>query len=72
MPGESLMKRYPQIFRRISLDEIDIVAKGEKPKHRLYILLEDVLAIINVIKTEDEAEAVKFIASKIRRTDKGN
>lgn len=71
MGSGSLIDRYPQIFKRISLDEIDIIARGETPRHRLYILLEDVPSIIDVIRTKGEEEAVKFIASKIRQDKSG-
>jgi hypothetical protein len=63
----SILESYPEIFRRITLDEIDIIAKGETPKHPHYILMEDIPEILEVIKTQDEKTAVAFIAKKVRR-----
>jgi len=64
-----LVREYPNIFKRISLDEVDIIARGEQPKHRHYIYLEDLNEIIDVIKNQDEEEAIKLIARKIHSAD---
>ena len=64
---ESIVKQYPEIFRRITLDEIDIIAKGETPKHKFYILMADIPKIVEIIRTKSEQEAVAFIASKVRK-----
>lgn len=62
-----IVKQFPEIFKRITLNEIDIIAKGEEPKHKHFIYIEDLDEIVEVIKTKTEKEAVEFIASKVRK-----
>lgn len=64
-----LISQFPELFKRITLDDIDIIAKGEIPKHKHFIYLEDLPEIKEIIKTKSEQEAVEFIASKIHKTE---
>jgi hypothetical protein len=66
MSERNLIDKYKDIFRRVTLDNIDIIAEGEVPKHNCYILLKDIPAIVEAIKIGEE-EAIKLIAKKIHK-----
>ena len=65
-----IIKQFPEIFKRVTLSEIDIIAKGEEPKHKHFIYVEDLDEIVEAIKTKTEKEAVEFIASKVKKRKK--
>ena len=64
-----IARQYPKIFKRISLDEVDIIARGEQPKHSHFVYIEDLNEIITAIKEMDEEDVIKLIAKKIKKLD---
>jgi hypothetical protein len=62
----NLIDNYKEIFRRVTLDDIDIIVEGEQPKHNCFIYIKDIPAIIEAIK-QGEEEAIKLIAKKIHK-----
>jgi len=69
MNKRDLIAQFSMLFKRVTLDEIDIIARGEEPKHSLFIYLEDLPEIKEKIKTSSEEDAISLIASKIHRKE---
>jgi len=63
---KSKVSLYLKLLKRFSFDGVDIISKGEKPKSKHFILIKDIPAILDAIKTQEEKDVIALIAKKLR------